>query len=357
MKTNNQIIVKEAVKKRKPGVLRYIVLFAALMTLLCMKGTGTALVQAAGQTAVRPAVMQVKAGKLRILYRSSNKRFYVKDANGQYLKEAGLYVITRQTAGGVTFPTSVYYVRAGGLMPNKKGIVNAAGLKVAGRDYDGSYYFNSRGRLLYSSAGLVRLSKVRSVNAELYNGYYYLDAYSRIAPEGSIRQISKGSFDGIYYFGKNGKLDTVPAVHRLDTELNDRRYKGYYCFAGTDGKLVTEKGLIKVDGEYYYVGNTYGKVVTNMEKRINGLVYTFGPDGIATVKKDTSLSALKKTLNTRIKSYDGSWSVYVKNLDSGESILINDRKYYAASLVKPFLLACLYDQEKKGKLEIGSERE
>ncbi len=300
--------------------------------------------------------LKAKAGGLKISYRTSNKRFYVKDANGKLLKEAGLYVIAKQSAGGVSFPTSVYYVRAGGLMPKAKGIAVIESQVVAKRQYSGNYYFNNTGRLLYSAAGLSKI-KVKATDGTVFDGYYYLDRYSKLAPEGSIRRIKKGKLDGIYYFGPQGKMDTSACVRKLNTTLENHKYNGYYCFAGTNGGLTLKKGLVSLNGKYYYVANTYGRVLINAEKTIGGKTYTFGADGSGKLTVVSPMAALKDKLQARVKAYDGSWSVYVKNLDSGETLTLNNKTYYAASLVKPFLLACLYDLENQGKLKLEADDE
>ncbi|MCC8045608.1 MAG: class A beta-lactamase-related serine hydrolase [Clostridiales bacterium] len=42
-------------------------------------------------------------------------------------------------------------------------------------------------------------------------------------------------------------------------------------------------------------------------------------------------------------SISGDWSVYLKNLDTGESLLINDESMYAASLIKLFVMQSSYE--------------
>ena len=295
---------------------------------------------------------------LMIHYLASDKRFYVSDANGSLLQEAGLYVLKKQTAGGVSFPTSVYYIQAGGLMPDKPGVaVISKKVKIGSRIYKGCYYYARNGRLAYSEAGLIRLSNVRASDGTVFHGYYYRDAYGKLAEEGNIRRISNGSWDGIYYIGKKGKILTKASVQYLSTVLEERTYKGYFCFGGIRGSLQIQKGLTRVDDKIYYVANRYGKCLTNAVREIDGKQYTFGKDGSASVRQLSSLSDLKKILTSQLKKYDGEWSVYVKNLDTGESFSLYDTPFYAASLVKPFLLAALYDQVNQGKMEIDEDIE
>lgn len=60
------------------------------------------------------------------------------------------------------------------------------------------------------------------------------------------------------------------------------------------------------------------------------------------------LSELRTQLNTAIDSYSGTWSVYVKNLDTGYSVSINNTQVYAASEIKLFAMASAYQQISEG---------
>ena len=74
----------------------------------------------------------------------------------------------------------------------------------------------------------------------------------------------------------------------------------------------------------------------------------------STVKTVTSLvrdiNVLKNKLTSAINTYPGSWSVYVKNLRTQETIEINNRSYYAASLMKLYCMAATYDAIEKGRI-------
>lgn len=65
-----------------------------------------------------------------------------------------------------------------------------------------------------------------------------------------------------------------------------------------------------------------------------------------------SLIKLKTSLEKMIAGYNGSWSVYVQNLRTDESFVINDRTYYPASVMKLFCMAATYQ-----KIEDGSVKE
>ena len=63
---------------------------------------------------------------------------------------------------------------------------------------------------------------------------------------------------------------------------------------------------------------------------------------------------LEKKLNAAIGTYSGTWSVYVKNLKTNESLTINNRKMYAASLIKLYAMAGAYDRVRAKKLALSS---
>ncbi len=63
------------------------------------------------------------------------------------------------------------------------------------------------------------------------------------------------------------------------------------------------------------------------------------------------ISDLEEQINTAVGSYYGSWSVYVKVLDSDAEISINNRQMYAASLIKLYAMAAAYEEIEAGSLD------
>ena len=68
-----------------------------------------------------------------------------------------------------------------------------------------------------------------------------------------------------------------------------------------------------------------------------------------------SISVLEKMIENRIGQYDGEWSVYVKNLSTDESIVINDRPMKSASVMKLFIMGTVYTAFDDGSLERTEE--
>ena len=61
------------------------------------------------------------------------------------------------------------------------------------------------------------------------------------------------------------------------------------------------------------------------------------------------LSDLKKKLKKELKGKSGQWSVYVKNLDTNEYLLINNKKLPSASLIKLYVMMAAYEEAKGGE--------
>ena len=66
--------------------------------------------------------------------------------------------------------------------------------------------------------------------------------------------------------------------------------------------------------------------------------------------KENSLTLLKENIENEIAGYDGSWSVYAEDLESGERISVNNKKMVAASLIKLFIMAKVYEEIEKGTI-------
>ncbi len=64
---------------------------------------------------------------------------------------------------------------------------------------------------------------------------------------------------------------------------------------------------------------------------------------------------LKKMVENRVDSYDGDWSVYVKNLKTDESFVVNDRPMKSASVMKLFIMGTVYKAIEAGKLDRTDE--
>lgn len=63
------------------------------------------------------------------------------------------------------------------------------------------------------------------------------------------------------------------------------------------------------------------------------------------------LDALTSQIENYIAGKSGKWGVYVKNLDNGEFMVINDGQYSSASIIKLFVMAATYNEIAYGSVQ------
>lgn len=66
--------------------------------------------------------------------------------------------------------------------------------------------------------------------------------------------------------------------------------------------------------------------------------------------KQGELAGLETKLTERLKDLPGTWSVYVKNLKTGDTVIINDTSFYPASVIKLFAMGASYQQINDGRI-------
>lgn len=140
-----------------------------------------------------------------------------------------------------------------------------------------------------------------------------------------------------------------PAVlHHASAGWNIRSGKRCYY---EKGKRVT--GWHTIDGECYYFDKA-GFLVTNQSVDKNLFV---DKQGILIPKEELygrgkrGLSDLEETLLPKLEGYAGTWSIYVKNLDTNEYVSINNQEIKPASLIKLYNMVYAFDRMEQGELE------
>ena len=238
---------------------------------------------------------------------------------------------------------------------------------------DGFYCLNEDGTL--ETAPAVHYFDHFVIDGTVFDGYYYHDesgkfragnpymAYLNI-PAGSAGEIMEEmavSFEGYFMVNNLGKLTAAPQIRYMnDLKLNNQSFNGYYYF-DEYGELVTETGIHELDmtsnGQHfqgvYYFGGENGLLVQEEQTTPEG----FSVDETGRLKDGDKLGmeTLEPKLTEMLKSYQGEWSAYVKNLDSGEEILINNQPMYSASLIKAFVLADSYNEMESIKANEGQK--
>lgn len=162
--------------------------------------------------------------------------------------------------------------------------------------------------------------------------------------------------ENTYYLTNNG--------HRFSgwLQINDTCY-----LFRENGTMVT--GWYLTEGHQYYFDEN-GVMLRSqwVEDKYVGedgyvLTNTLTPDGIYVGQDGTKndfvgiensvegLAELKLTLEDMVGSYNGTWSVYVKDITRNEYLVINNTQHFSASLIKLYCAAAVYDQIDKGLLE------
>ena len=70
---------------------------------------------------------------------------------------------------------------------------------------------------------------------------------------------------------------------------------------------------------------------------------------------EKSLTLLRQQLERKLGGYAGTWSAAVRELDTGEQIIVNDIAMPSASVLKLFIMGCTYHAIEQGQLERTSE--
>lgn len=214
-----------------------------------------------------------------------------------------------------------YCLDASGAKSTKEEIHYFDHLDIDGTVFNGFYYHDESGCFKAQSSHVVSIKNLVCMDQE-FNGLYMVNNLGRLTAAPQIRYMDKlvidnKTYDGYYFFDENGRMVTEPGYHTLEMSSNGQFFSGTYYFGGDDGALIQEES---VTPEGFPVDET-GKV-TDIE--------------------DLGMDSLEPRLEAMTAEYDGEWSVYVKNLDTGEEILLNDTPMYSASLIKAFVMAKTY---------------
>lgn len=279
--------------------------------------------------------------------RVQTKRVKFKDGSGNYLLKKGSqwYLFNRKgkRLSGVQYlkipsvkplSTGFYMFDKKGKLIQKKAVYHINKQTIKGVTFQGYHYANSYGRFLSRAQGLKKFSKMKCAG-RVFQGYYYQDRYGRLSNTAGVRylpakKLGKVKFKkGYYYFNKYGKLCTKSDFHRVDQTIGKTVFQGSYYFGDGNGRLRQKAGWVTVKKKKYYISGK-GKDITD------------------------PLRPLKKQIQKMAGSYGGEWSVYVKDLKTGNVMNLNPVSMYPASTIKAFVMASTFDQINQKKLSYNS---
>ncbi len=308
-------------RKRKLRIL----LFLVLLCLLPALPAGAA--EKDGEPAYRNTLKEI------------NGKIYYFDAGGEMLKDRWktvgdrLFYFTKDgsAAVGVTAVRGVRYLFGAGGALKTDGFyrydgdvycVNSKGKIQTGwrKNGENQYFFNSRGVM----------QKDRWIRTG--ENLFHVDGRGVMQKN---RWIKTG--ENLFHVSSRG-------VMQKDCWIRT----GENLFHVDSRGILQKNRWIRVSDKVYYVGD-HG--IMQRDCWIDG--HYVGKDGVYdSSKKD--LMGLKTKMESAIRSYRGSWSVYVKNLDTGQYFSINNRSMYAASLIKLYAMGAVYDRIEQGKISESS---
>lgn len=206
---------------------------------------------------------------------------------------------------------------------------------------------NSKGQYRYFSKSTGYMAKGWGKNSK---GYRYFSKANGFMLTGWAKN-SKGEYrffdrkDGYMYTGwfKNSK-----GQKRYFNKSTGVMYTGWWDYKGDRYFFSKNNGFMYTNrwaAGYYFLSD--GKMARNMKTPDGKYV---GSNGKVCSKSEMHLGDLRSKLQSMINGYSGSWSVYVKDLETGDSISINDTAMYPASVIKLFVMASTYNQINNGKL-------
>lgn len=80
-------------------------------------------------------------------------------------------------------------------------------------------------------------------------------------------------------------------------------------------------------------------------------VPAFAQDSESDTEHENALKPLKAQVEEKLEEFPGEWSVYCKNLNTGDWFTINEHPVYPASMIKLFALAACYQKIEDGEID------
>lgn len=214
---------------------------------------------------------------------------------------------------------------------------------IDGTVFDGYYYHDQDGKFKACTSHMEYLKEIPlfelaeleqndtqdsqeetadTASAQKVDGFYFVNNLGRLSAAPQVRYIDHltlngTTFEGYYYFDENGKLVTDPQVHQVKMNCYVQNFDGSYYFGGANGALQQES-TVTPEG---FITDETGRV-TNLD--------------------ELGIENLKPQLEKLMEGYQGTWSVYVKDLGQDKEIVLNDQALYSASLIKAFVMEKTY---------------
>ena len=198
---------------------------------------------------------------------------------------------------------------------------------INGTVFDGYYYHDEGGKFTAGDPHMVQIKNLTSMSDDgsggeiTFDGCYMVNNLGKLSAAPQARYIDnlvvdKTTYNGFYYFDKYGKMITDTGIHKIKMNTAGQMFDGYYYFGGENGVLVQGAG----ETPEGFPVNEDGKVETG----------------------NLGMKGLQARLEELIGTYEGTWSIYVRDITDDEKFSLNSRSLYSASLIKVFVMAQTY---------------
>ena len=316
---------------------------------------------------------------------SGTEKIMFQDNSGRYLKKSGanwcLRDVKNKKITGLQYLAipetdflhrGIYMFDSNGRLIQKRVVYYFKNLTVRGITFQGYYVSDPNGRFTKGEKGLVKIAD-QKVNGKAFGGYYYAGDRGRLDGKTYVRYIKQRKLHGMalksgyYYFNGVGKMCFGTHFHKLNITVNGKKFNGSYYLGSGNGRLTQKAGCITYRSRKYYIDKN-GKMATNCWKsgyylKSDGTIAKTmkTPDGQyvdwqgrKSTKSEYKLSAFKAEMEHFASAYGGNWSIYIKDLKTGNIVNVNDQAMYPASTIKAFVMASTYDQIRQGKMQYSS---
>lgn len=166
-------------------------------------------------------------------------------------------------------------------------------------------------------------SEIEIVEEMLFSGVFRVNNLGLLTAAPQVcyleeMKLGDAVYNGFYFFNENGRLVRDKEIHYLNMTCNGRSFDGYYYFGGDNGALMQESCVTPEGFEVDESGRLCSLDTLTMDD-------------------------LSESLTELLEQYDGTWSVYLKDLQSDLSLRIEDKQKESASLIKVFVMAYTYE--------------
>ena len=249
---------------------------------------------------------------------------------GSVTEESQILPIPGESGKYILKSNGFYCLNEDGTKENTPAVYYFDHFEIDGTVFDGYYYHDESGKFTAGNSHMVQITDLKAPAKDgsgeevSFDGCYMVNNLGKLSASPQVRYmdelvVDKTTYNGLYYFDEYGKMVTDPGIHYLEMNAAGQMFDGYYYFGGENGVLLQEEGETP---EGFSVDKS-GKVET----------------------KDLGMDGLEKRLAVVLGTFEGTWSVFVKEIPSRTSdqeFEQNSQSLYSASLIKVFVMAQTY---------------